>query len=433
MIYKLDTTVKHYAWGSSEWIPQLTGRPNPALKPWAELWMGVHKEGPSKITETGKALGEFIAGDPAGTLGEKTAREFGNLPFLLKFLAAAKPLSIQAHPNLEQARRGWEKEKKAGEGNYHDANHKPEVICALSSFSAMAGFRPIGETQALLEAFFEDAKASSAENKLKERLLASLSSGAYRKFLHLLLSLGRDEAGILAKRALMMPEKPSRAAEKVQAALSFCGAFAGMYPEDPAIIAPLYLNLLELRPGEAIYIPSGTLHAYIRGFGVECMANSDNVLRGGLTDKRINAEELLAILDFAPYKPEISVGLPAENSGGRGGWLRYPAPIREFTLFRLETTDRETARLEEEGAALITLTRGAAEITVSGPGGYEKGENAAALVLKEGESAFVPRRKPGEVLAARGCKTAANNGAAGGAAGGLVSGECSTVFTALAP
>ncbi|MDR2701651.1 MAG: mannose-6-phosphate isomerase, class I [Spirochaetaceae bacterium] len=381
-LYKLDNTVKHYAWGSPEWIPRLTGQKNPGGKPWAELWMGIHPDGPSKITADGKTL-------PLSELAE--------LPFLLKFLAAESPLSIQAHPNLRQAKEGFEKESRAGialdspERNYKDPNHKPEIICALSSFTAMAGFRDAAETERLL------SMVSGAEG------LRKALHGGYRPFLTALFGLGNNEKESLTGAVLQAAANGSPAAP-----LSLCGELARRYPGDPGILAPLYLNVIELQPYEAIFIPAGVLHAYIHGFALECMANSDNVLRGGLTPKHIDLEELFSIVSFEPFKPEVLK--PAALSPGCYG---YKIPCGEFALFLIKGTASQggpPAELEAAGDAIIAVIDGAAECSVikaecsddmeecsvvKGDGG-KTGQKTA--LLGRGESAFAGRRKQGERL-----------------------------------
>ncbi|GHU12745.1 putative mannose-6-phosphate isomerase ManA [Spirochaetia bacterium] len=403
-IFRLDNKIKHYAWGSPDWIPSLTGKQNPGAEPWAELWMGIHGEGPSELETTGGriTLDALIAGNPPEYLGAETAREFGNLPFLLKFLAAAMPLSIQAHPNLEQAREGFERENRAGlspsdpRRNYKDPNHKPEIISAITPFTAMAGFRNIAETRALLETFFADSTGMEIQDKLLRAL-----EGGFRPFLTALFGLDAAERRILTKTAVTWGEDVNNA-DAPQKALALCGRFAAIYPDDPGILAPLYLNVIELEPGQAIAIPSGMLHAYVYGFGVECMANSDNVLRGGLTPKHIDLEELLRILSFDPYLPEILKGIPcgeAAASPGTGGWTRYSTPFREFTLYRREPQfplKPESAGglfpLKDPGAAIVAITRGEAAL----------GAGDAELILKQGEAAFVPRRNEGAVLTVQG-------------------------------
>jgi mannose-6-phosphate isomerase len=378
--YKLDNAIKHYDWGSPDWIPRLLGRANEDSKPWAELWMGAHPEGPSALAPPAALapsgapmlLPDLIAQDPALYLGEGTAQEFGGLPFLFKLLAAERPLSIQAHPDVAQARSGWERENALGippgarNRNYRDPNHKPEIICALSPFVALAGFREPAEIRALLRLFGCPALAPLMD-ALDERF--GTAGGALKRFLAALFSLdatARQDLGAHARG--FAPDKPpdAHAGEWKLAA-----RFAELYPEDPAVIAPLYLNLLTLRPGEAMNIPSGILHAYVRGFGVELMANSDNVLRGGLTPKHIDVGELTAILRFAPFKPEI---LKAADAGS--GLESYPSPFREFSLHRLNSRGADMP-FPLRGPAILLALEG--ELRVP----------SEQLRLKPGESAFV--------------------------------------------
>jgi mannose-6-phosphate isomerase len=373
-VFKLDNTIKHYDWGSPDRIPQLLRRPNDGAEPWAELWMGVHPEGPSKLAAPPGLLPELIARDPERFLGEETAKDFGGLPFLFKLLAAERPLSIQAHPNLAQARSGWERENSLGippgapNRNYKDPNHKPELICALSPFTAMAGFREPEAIRSLLR-LFDCPALASLPDALDEPPGSTGGEGALRRFLGALFSLGPESRRALGAhaRGFIRHSPPPRYAEEWK----LVAQFAELCPEDPAVIAPLYLNLITLRIGEAMNIPAGILHAYVRGFGAELMANSDNVLRGGLTAKHVDIGELTAILRFVPFKPEILKPL------GVGGCLEaYPSPFREFSLYRLRGRGAEVPFPLRGPAILLTLE---GELAVPG----EK------LRLKPGESAFV--------------------------------------------
>jgi mannose-6-phosphate isomerase len=385
-VFKLDNTIKRYDWGSPEWIPRLLGLPNdgpepraepraePWAEPWAELWMGVHPEGPSKLAVPPGLLPELIARDPERFLGAETAKDFGGLPFLFKLLAAERPLSIQAHPNLAQARAGWERENSLGippgapNRNYRDPNHKPELICALSPFTAMAGFREPEEIRSLLRLFGCPVLAPLL-NALDAPSESAAGEAPLRRFLEALFALGPEARLALGAhaRGFVRGNPPPRYAEEWKLAAQF----AELYPEDPALIAPLYLNLLTLQIGEAMHIPAGILHAYVRGFGAELMANSDNVLRGGLTAKHIDIGELSAILRFAPFKPEIL------RPAALGGSLEaYPSPFGEFSLYRLRGRGAE-APFPLRGPAILLALEG--EISIPG-------EN---LRLKPGESAFV--------------------------------------------
>jgi mannose-6-phosphate isomerase len=407
-LYKLRNTVKHYDWGSPVHIPALLGADNSQAVPWAELWMGVHPGGPSRIAGDGAVnknaeaspvgepgLGDLIASCPERFLGKSAAKNFGGLPFLFKLLAAAKPLSIQAHPNLEQAREGWRRENGQGipldapNRNYKDDCHKPEILCALNPFTAMCGFRPPGETASLLAKCFDGAPGSLRAGI--DPLQAALAGGdPLRAFLGALLALPPETLEELTAYALQtnLPEGE----------WDLVSRFAALYPGDPGIIAPLYLNILQLAPGEAVYLPAGVLHSYVHGFAVELMANSDNVLRGGLTSKHVDREELLSILDFKPYRPKI---LKPRAAGG--GLFRYDTPCREFSL-QVMKSQGGTNLFPEEGPSIIMVTEGRLRVSAAGSSpagggtdGYGPADNkspdAGTWTLGRGESAFIPARE----------------------------------------
>ncbi|MFP3040446.1 mannose-6-phosphate isomerase, class I [Treponema primitia] len=385
-VFKLKNPIKHYDWGSPEWIPKLLGLPNDGEEPWAELWMGVHPEGPSELAlPTGfvspapRLLPELIGLDPAHYLGEGVAGEFGELPFLYKLLAAARPLSIQAHPNLSQAKAGWDRENslgislKAPNRNYKDLNHKPEIICAITPFTAMAGFREPGEIIKRLQAVQKVPLALGTSLQvapLISALEAPVPEAALQGFLAALFALPAETRQALGEYARSRGNDPTgEYAEEWK----YAAWFAELYPGDPALIAPLYLNLINLKPGEAMNIPAGILHAYIQGFGIELMANSDNVLRAGLTPKHVDLKELTGILRFAPFKPEIIQSPGAENSPGL---FRYPSPCREYSLYRMSGRGGETP-FPLNGPAIVIVLEG--ELIIP----------AEKLRLRQGESAFI--------------------------------------------
>jgi mannose-6-phosphate isomerase len=389
-LFKLRNQIKHYQWGSPEWIPRLMGTPNQDGRPWAELWMGSHPGAPSLI-ETGRpldagepsSLGELIARNPAYCLGETGAKQYGALPFLFKLLAAEKPLSIQAHPNRAQAREGFERENRAGLAldapgrNYRDPNHKPEIICALSPFTGMCGFRKPAEIKGLLAAFLSPPEAGTSLVKgfapLIKALDAESTAAALRNFLAALFDLS---AGLRAElTAYILGAKNSGGVSTAQWELM--RRFAELYGGDPALIAPLYLNLFSLAPGEAVFLRAGVPHAYIHGFGIELMANSDNVLRGGLSPKHVDVPELLRILDFSPLRPEIFMAPPEDSDGG--ACFTYPAPCGEFALTVMRGGGGERT-LAPAGAAICVVTQG--EVLISGE--HER------VTLKSGESVFIP-------------------------------------------
>jgi mannose-6-phosphate isomerase len=407
--YKLRNQVKHYAWGSPEWIPRLLGIANDSGEPWAELWMGSHPASPSMVNEDGKeiALGELIAQNPGYHLGTWAAKKFGGLPFLLKLLAADKPLSIQAHPNLRQAQEGFERENRAGisldapNRNYKDANHKPEIICALTPFTGLCGFREPEEIRRLLEAFLAPAAEGCAASKGRETaencaallrqslepLLSALDntniSNALRDFLSALFAMPEETRETLTGYIRLKPESSNSGADGEPSPLQWrlMRSFAELYPGDPAVIAPLYLNVFHLEPGEAVFLRAGILHAYVHGLGVELMANSDNVLRGGLTPKHVDVPELMKVLDFAPMRPEIIQ--PRTNSH----FFRYPAASGlfsksggEFSLSVMSGAGDE-ASFAEIGPAICIVTGG--ELVIKNADGDE-------TILKRGESVFIP-------------------------------------------
>ncbi|MDR2807588.1 MAG: mannose-6-phosphate isomerase, class I [Spirochaetaceae bacterium] len=381
-IFKLKNQVKHYEWGSPSLIQELLNVPGDD-SPWAELWMGVHPQGASE-TECG-TLSALIAGDPHRFLGNYPA-----LPFLFKVLAASRPLSIQAHPNRQQAQEGFRRENEAGiarnapNRNYKDSNHKPEILCALTPFKALCGFRTQEEIQERLTLLFKDPtgllKTTSAV--LQESLAADVKT-----FLNTLLTLSQDNRHSLTE--LFQAQNQSFSEQFPEWRL--CAAFAQQYPDDPALIAPLYLNVIDLTPGQAIYLPAGILHAYISGLGVELMANSDNVLRGGLTSKYVDRAELFHILDFSPFSPAI---LRPEQDV-------YPTPSEEFSLSVYNSRSLVSTLPVPR---IVLNTKGIASLSISGE----------TCTLRRGESAFIPAYTAGSGLTISGDDYTIYQASAGG-------------------
>jgi mannose-6-phosphate isomerase len=385
--YPLKNPVKHYDWGSPLWIPRMLGIDNPGGEPWAELWMGAHPASPSMLEGTEKNLGQLIAADPPRYLGEEWA-DSGALPFLFKFLAASRPLSIQAHPGKEQARQGWLRENEEGipldapERNYRDDNHKPEIICALSPFTALCGFRSPADIRSLFSLFFAGAPPS-LRNGLAPLWDSFTARGegapALRTFFKNLFAVSPGTRGELTDFVLSTAAPPEFDRELGKLIRSF----AKFHPGDPGILAPFYLNLIHLESGQAVYLPAGILHAYVEGFGVELMAASDNVLRGGLSSKHVDVDELMNILYFHPFVPELlSPPVPnldgsGEPASGRSGVFTYPSRCKEFCLSAVESLE---GLFPLRGPAVIAVTRG--RLRVSGGGGAER-------ELKPGESAFI--------------------------------------------
>ncbi|MDR2730278.1 MAG: mannose-6-phosphate isomerase, class I [Treponema sp.] len=366
-IYKLTNKIQHYDWGSPDAIPRLLGIQNKDALPWAEMWMGTHPLAPSLIDVNGKKLNlEQIA---------------GSLPYLFKLIAADKPLSIQAHPNLIQAREGFERENRAGIAlddparNYKDANHKPEILCALTPFTVMAGFRPpvkiLGHLEALLTVFPSlRTGLVSLLNALSinTRVQGSQTENCIGVFLHALFSLPEQTCQSLS-HFLSREQDEYNVNVITRQQWRLMREFALLYPGDPAVISPLYLNVMMLEAGQAFYIPAGILHAYINGFGVELMAASDNVLRGGLTPKHIDINELVNIIELKTFLPEI---ITPEYSSS---WFSYNTPCGDFTLsFMSLHSDKKTFHGKN---SICIISEG--ELTVNG------------IHFKKGESFFIPR------------------------------------------
>ncbi len=323
----LKNIIQEYAWGSRTAIPGLLGQSVPADKPQAELWMGAHPKGPSQVLSDGlwRSLPEVIQESPEETLGKEVAARFSNqLPFLFKVLAAAKPLSIQAHPNKEQAGQGFARENELGipldepHRNYRDDNHKPEIICALTPFWALNSFRKIGETLRLLE---EARVPGLAE--IVSFLRSHPNRAGLKKFFNHLMTMDSGKQRKIVEQAVNSAEKRTNE----EPVWTWMIKLNEEYPGDMGVLSPIFLNLVRLEPQQAMYLPAGELHGYLEGVGIELMANSDNVLRGGLTPKHIDVQELLAVLNFTDGDLNI---LGPENLAF--GEAIYTTEAEEFVL-----------------------------------------------------------------------------------------------------
>jgi mannose-6-phosphate isomerase len=307
-IYKLQNQIKHYEWGSKQILPEFLGLVKDGHssndKPYAEMWMGTHPSAPSQAYASPEASASVEASGSSVSLQEIS----GELPFLLKLIAVEKPLSIQVHPNKEQAQKGFERENKEGielnspQRNYKDQNAKSEIICAITPFTLMAGFKEPKEIYSSLSAVSKEQR-------------------------------------------------------------EFIKIFETLYPEDSGVFSPLYLNLITLQPGQGLFIPPGTPHAYIKGFGVELMTNSDNVLRGGLTHKHIDIEEFKKIVKPVPFFPEIITPSCKHKNC-------YPLPEEDFCLFYIN--GNETVSFPESKNAVCIVTEG--ELKTGGLS-FKKGES----------------------------------------------------------
>jgi mannose-6-phosphate isomerase len=374
-MWQLTNTVRHYPWGSRTVIPELLGEETPADKPYAELWMGAHPAEPSVLSD-GTALDQAISADPDLFLGEAVRKNFGDrLPFLMKVLAADTPLSLQAHPTPVQAQAGFAAEEDAGIPNedptrtFKDPYHKPELLVAITPFEALCGFRPVEESLHCL------AKLQVPQLK---PTIAALARGGLRAVIPQLLALHADRMAELVKAV-------AAAAARFVAAhdpefintYRWAATLANTHPGDPGVVISLMCNHLTLAPNEAIFLPAGNLHSYLSGAGIEVMASSDNVVRGGLTAKHVDLAALIEILDYTDGR--VPVIHPVLGPGG----LRYPVPVDDFDLTRCQL-DGQSGTLTTSGPQVLLCTEGSAVLTSAGN----------ELKLMKGESAFVPAGTP---------------------------------------
>ncbi|MEN7459228.1 mannose-6-phosphate isomerase [Pantoea dispersa] len=366
---KLNNSLQNYAWGSKTALTELYGIENPQGLPMAELWMGAHPKSSSTVEVNGvtRSLRDVINDDPLATLGAAVAQRFGELPFLFKVLCADQPLSIQVHPSKTAAEAGFARENAAGiplsaaERNYKDANHKPELVYALTPFQAMNGFRELPEIVSLLE------PVAGAHPQIAH-FLENASEAALAKLFATLLSL-KDESKTRALGVLKSALN-AREGEPWQTIKTI----ASDYPDDNGLFSPLLLNVITLQPGEAMFLFAETPHAYLKGVALEVMANSDNVLRAGLTPKFIDIPELLANLKFEA-KPAATLLTQPQTQGDS---LNFPIPVEDFA-FAIHTLSATPQTLAQHSAALLFCIEGQAVIEKAGQ----------QLVLQPGESCFV--------------------------------------------
>ncbi len=303
----LRGALRTYAWGSRTAIAEFTGKPSPTAHPEAELWFGAHPGDPAWLETDGgeHSLLEAVRSDPEGQLGAAVRSRFGDaLPFLMKVLAADEPLSLQAHPSAEQAAEGFAREDRLGIPvsspirNYRDRSHKPELLVALHTFEVLAGFRPAPESVELMRAL-----AVSDLDPFVNLLSGQPDADGLRALFTTWITAPQPDLDLLVPAVIDGAINYLRAGKKQFAAEAKTVLELGeRYPGDAGVLAALLLNRFTLRPGEGIYLPAGNLHTYMHGVGIEVMANSDNVLRGGLTPKHVDVPELLRVLDFTPAR-----------------------------------------------------------------------------------------------------------------------------------
>jgi mannose-6-phosphate isomerase len=383
----IKNEILEYPWGSKTFIPELLGHKPPYFKPQAEMWMGAHKKAPSKVMvdNTLIPLNKLIEEYPDDILGKSVSSKFDKkMPFLFKVLSASNPLSIQAHPDKHQAEAGFLRENTnlipldAANRNYRDNNHKPELICALTDMWALKGFRDPAEIIRLFKPL-EGISGIGCIDLIKTR---------------------PDESGIKAFFMYLMDLDEAKAANLINDAIKVIQALRGEdyayewmyrlnmeYPGDIGVLAPLYLNLLKLIPGEAIFLPARELHAYLSGAGLEIMANSDNVLRGGLTRKHIDIPELMNILSFIPDKPQIITG---KNKMGFETFFNTLSDEFILSVINLPEKNSTYKKEGERNIEIMLCTKGNARITDTGQG--------RSLEIKRGDSIIIPADVKGYIL-----------------------------------
>ena len=395
-LLKLKNPVKHYAWGSKTALARLQGRPA-AQEPEAELWIGAHPQGPSAVTVAGRrvTLDRLVAERPAETLGPVAQRCGGALPFLLKVLAVAEPLSIQAHPTLAQAAAGFAREEAAGiaadapHRSYRDGNHKPEVVVALEPYWLLSGFRPYEAIARQLAAIGMPALHAAVAG-----LRAKPGAAALRALVAAALRLDAGQRADLVARAVahadgkVRESAPAaatspRAADTAGVANSarWVQRLAAQYPDDAGVLSPWLLNLVQLAPGEGMYTGAGTLHATLSGTGVELQASSDNVLRGGLTPKHVDVPELLRVGSFAAADAAVLRPEPAAN-----GERHYATPTAEFAL--------SSVALDQLPAPFAAVTAGPEILLLLHGAGAVRDAAGREVACGPGESLFVPAAVP---------------------------------------
>jgi mannose-6-phosphate isomerase len=373
-VFKLRNTIQPYAWGSRRMLAEFMNRPVPSSGPEAELWMGAHPKAPSRIqTPDGWSnLDTAIRNSPKNFLGPEMLSRFGpRLPFLFKILAVDQPLSLQAHPDKRRAEEGFRRENaqgialRASNRNYRDDNHKPELICALTSFQGLCGFRKPMDAYRLLQSLWPPGQLAELE----------LLTRGWRPFYEFLVTRPADWQQRLCSHAATCAASLSGQTIEFQ----WVERLQRIYPGDIGILAPLLLNLVRLEAGQALFLPAGRLHAYLHGLGIEIMANSDNVLRGGLTSKHIDAPELMRILDFEPGPAQIFT----PQAAGPNECV-YPVSADEFRLSIISTNDdnSETA-LASWGPEILLCSRNKAHIVT---------DRNNEIGLVRGESVFMPAR-----------------------------------------
>ncbi len=383
----LTNQVRAYAWGSHTVLPAMLGEPVPSAEPWAEIWMGAHPDDPSGLPD-GRTLADVVPG----------------LPFLVKLLAAEQPLSIQAHPGLQHARTGFADEEAAGvphaapERRYKDANHKPELMVALTHVEALCGFREPAEALELLRLLGIPALTAIADP-----LTQAAFEPAWRAVFAALVDRSRlGRPGLVQDVEARARELLGVVEPFAERAFGWVVRLAEAYPGDPGVIAPLFLQLVRLEPGEAVFLAAGSLHAYLSGAGVEVQASSDNVLRGALTSKHVDVDELMRVVDFgARHDPFVRPHVVGPGVGA------YDVPVADFTVHRVRPPAGGVV-VEAPGDRIVVCVEGSVGV--------------CGVRLLPGRSAFVPAAVRDLAVSGSGTCFIAAPGAAPGSAPGPGSG-----------
>ena len=368
----MQNVIQHYAWGSKTAIANLFDIPNPNHLPQAEIWMGAHQNGCSTVKWHGETikLSTLIEQSRQEILSEKTAQKYQELPFLFKVLAAEKALSVQVHPDKKEAEIGYEKENLAKIPldspirNYKDPNHKPELVYALSQYQAMNGFRSHIE---IIELFQE--LASKTLVPLVEKFTKNQTEDGLKHFFISLLSL----QGLEKKSAIS--ELVSFSQSSDSSPFTLITDLKQHYPDDIGLFTPLFLNVITLEPGEAMYLDARTPHAYLKGTGLEVMANSDNVLRAGLTPKHIDVIELAGCTAFKE-KPFDTLKL--EPTVHEFGEQKYAIPVNDFK-FSLYPSPQQAVVKPQSAEIIMAIDE---EVVLS--------HLSETFVLQKGQSVFIP-------------------------------------------
>jgi mannose-6-phosphate isomerase len=381
----LKGALRTYAWGSRTAIAEFTGRPSPTPHPEAELWLGAHPGDPARLmSDDGEtSLLEVISSDAEGQLGAATRNRFGDaLPFLAKVLAADEPLSLQAHPSAVQAAEGYAREDRLGipingpARNYRDRSHKPELIVALGPFEALAGFRPAAGSVELMQAL-----AVPALDPYIGLLSGESDADGLRALFTTWITAPQPQLDVLVPTVLDGAVNYIRSGQTTFAAEAKTLLELGeRYPGDAGVLAAMLLNRISLDEGQGIFLPAGNLHAYLHGMGFEVMANSDNVLRGGLTPKHVDVPELLRVLDFTP-NAEVVI---EPRVVGDGLELVYDTPAPEFAVSVLSLDGEHLghevdAPARHDGPQVLLCTEGSVAVHAK----------SNTLTLERGASAWV--------------------------------------------